>query len=115
MTVSFSAGSAKWKRLGRHRLAGKSLAPAPDSPRRWRGKMRGAAQRVGVAIAIEEIAPRRGGLRLIDIEFRRQFGVARLQRRMHQIAADHGAILATAEGERDMSRRMARRRQGGHG
>ncbi len=76
--------------------------------------MRRAAQRVGVAIALEETAPRRRGLRLIDIEFRRQFRIARLQRRMHQVARKHCIVLAAAERERDMPRRMPRRRQNAH-
>ena len=32
--------------------------------------MRRAAQRLGVAIAFQEIAPRHRGLRLVDVEFR---------------------------------------------
>ncbi len=73
--------------------------------------MRGAAQRVGVAIALQEVAPRRRGLRLVDIELGRQFGMARLQRRMHQVAAEHGVVLAAAEGKGDMTGRVTRRQQ----
>ena len=73
--------------------------------------MRGAADRISVAIALQEIAPRHGRLRLVDVEFRRKFRIARLQRRMHEIAADHRGVPASAEGEGDMSRRMAGRRQ----
>src|ERR1700730_3422212 len=65
-------------KLTRHRFAGKSVALAADFSCRGGGEMRGAAQRVGVAIAFQEIAPRHGGLRLVDVEFHRQFGIARL-------------------------------------
>ena len=40
--------------------------------------MRGAAERVGVAIAFEEIAARLRGLCLIDVEFDRQLRIQRL-------------------------------------
>jgi hypothetical protein len=50
-------------------------------------------------------------LRLIDVELHGQFRIARLQRRVHQVAGEHGVILAAAEGEGDMARRCARRRQ----
>jgi hypothetical protein len=65
--------------------------------------MRGAAQRIAVAIALHELAPRRRGLRLIDVELGGQFRIARLQRRMHQVAREHGVVLAAAEGEGDMA------------
>ncbi len=58
-----------------------------------RGEMRRAAQRLGVAIALQEIAPRRRRLRLIDVELRRQFRIARLQRRVHQVAGEHRSSL----------------------
>ena len=73
--------------------------------------MRGAAQRIGVAVALHEVASRRCRLRLIDVELYGQFRIARLQRRMHQVAGEHGVILAAAEGEGDMAGRVARRRQ----
>ena len=73
--------------------------------------MRGAAQRFGVAVALQEIPAGRRGLRLVDVEFRRQFGIARLQRGMHQVAAGDRDILAPAEGDGDMSGRVAGRRQ----
>ena len=72
--------------------------------------MRGAAQLVGVAITLQEIAPRPRRLRLIDIEFHRQFGIARLQRRVNQVAAYDRVVPAAAERESDMARRMARGR-----
>src|SRR3984957_5302733 len=40
-----------------HHLAGKPVTQSSDFARRWRGKMRGAAQRIGVAIALQETAP----------------------------------------------------------
>jgi hypothetical protein len=40
--------------------------------------MRGAAQRVGVAIALQKIAARRGRQLRIDVEFRRQFRIGTL-------------------------------------
>ena len=97
-----------------HRLAGKSVALAADFAGRRRGEMRRAAQRIGVAIALQETAPRRRRLRRIDVEFRRQFGIARLQRRVHEVAGEHRVVLAAAEGEGDMAGRMARRRQDAH-
>ena len=53
----------------RHRFARESVGATPDFPGRRRGEMRAAAQRVGVAIALQEIAPGERGLRLVDIEF----------------------------------------------
>src|SRR5438477_1278756 len=97
--------------LDRDRLAGKPVAAAPDLACRWRGEVRGAAESIAIAVALQEIAPRRRRLDLIDVEFRRQFGIARLQRRVHEVTADHGCILAAAKRECDMSRRMAWRRQ----
>src|SRR5438445_12120131 len=73
--------------------------------------MRGAAQRIGVAVALHEIAPRRRCLRLIDVEFHGQFRITRLQRRMHQVAGEYRIILAAAEGEGDMAGCVTRRRQ----
>ena len=43
--------------------------------------MRGAAQRIGVAIALEKAAACFRGDRLVDVEFHRQFRIARLQQR----------------------------------
>jgi hypothetical protein len=51
------------------RLEGKSVVPAADSSCRGRRKMRRATERVGVAIALHEIAPGLGRERRIDIEF----------------------------------------------
>src|SRR5437588_12334112 len=98
----------------RDRLAGKPVAAAPDLAGRWRGEVRGAAQRIAIAVALQEIAPGRRRLDLIDIEFRRQFGIARLQRRVHEVTADYGCVLAPAECERDVPGRMARCRQNAH-
>ena len=70
--LSPQGGEVKATRaLTRNRVAGKSVATAPDCPYRRRREMRGAAQRVGVAVALQEVAARRGRLRLVDVEFRR--------------------------------------------
>src|SRR5438477_4260261 len=97
--------------LDRDRLAGKPVAAAPDLACRWRGEVRGAAESIAIAIALQEIAPRRRRLDLIDVEFRRQFGIARLQRRVHEVTADHGCVVTAAKGKCDVSRTMAWRRQ----
>lgn len=73
--------------------------------------MRRAAQRVGVAITLQEIAPRRCGLLAVDVKFRGELRITSLQRRVHQVAGDYCAIPAAPKGERNVSRRMARRRQ----
>src|SRR4051812_34119715 len=91
-----------------YRLAGKPVAGAADLAHRRRGEMRRAAQRVGVAIAFEEAAARDACLRLVEVELDRHFRIARLQRRMHQIAGEYRVILAAAEGEGEMAGGMAR-------
>src|SRR5258707_2891935 len=97
--------------LAGHHLTRKPVALAADFPYRRRGEVRGAAERIGVAIALQEAAPRRNGLRRIDVELRRQIGIARLQRRMHEVTGEDGVVLAATEGEGDVSGRVARRRQ----
>ena len=89
----------------------KSVAQPPDFPDRRRRKMRRAAQRLGVAIALQETAPRFRRLRLVDVELHRYFRIARLQGRMHQVAGKHRVVPAAAEREGDMARRVAGRRQ----
>ena len=63
-----------------------------------------AAQRVAVAIVLQKTPPGRGCLRRIDIELRRQLGIARLQRRVDQVAGHHRVVAVTAEGDRDVAR-----------
>ena len=89
----------------------RGLAAAADSPRRRRGKMRGAAQRSGIAIAFQKFSPRGRRLRLIDVEFHRQFRIVRLQRRVHEVARHHRVVAGAAEGERNVPGRVTRRRQ----
>ena len=55
--------------------------------------MRRAAQRLGVAIALQKAAPRHGRLLRIDVEARRQLGIPQLQRRVHEIAGEHRMVL----------------------
>ena len=52
--------------------------------------MRRAAQRVGVAIALEKTAPRYRRQLRIDVEARRQLGVTQLQRRVGLCAVNLG-------------------------
>src|SRR5262249_24812799 len=84
---------------------------ALDPAHRWRGEMRRAAQRVGVAIALQEAAPGLSGRRRIDVELHRHFGIACLDWRMHEIAREHGVIPGLAEPESGMAGRVTRRRQ----
>src|SRR6266567_4816319 len=92
-----------------HRRADEPAALPSDLPHRWRGEMRGAAQRVGVAIALQEAAAGGCRLRLVGVEFRRHLRIKRLDRRVHEIAREHGVILAAAKSECDMAERVARR------
>ena len=73
--------------------------------------MRRAAQRLRVAVALEEAAPRRRRLRLVDVEIDRQLRIARLQRRMHQVAGHHGLVAALAEADGEVAGRVPRCRQ----
>jgi hypothetical protein len=72
--------------------------------------MRSAAQRAGVAIPREKLPPRRRRLRLVDIEDDRKPGVARLQRRVDEVAGDDAIGAVAPEGDGDVVRRVPRRR-----
>jgi hypothetical protein len=56
-----------------------------------------AAQRVGVAVALEKAAAGGHTLVAVGIHPHREIGIARLQRRMNQVAGEHRLVLAAAE------------------
>ena len=73
--------------------------------------MHRAAQRVGVAVALEEAPSGLDGLVAIGIDPHDQLGIARLDRRMDQIAGEHRLVAAPSGAHREMIRRMARGRR----
>src|SRR5215469_13625169 len=96
-------------------LTRKPVALAANLARRGRGEMCRAADCIGVAIAFEETATRLGGELRIDVEPWRQLRMERLQGRMHEVAGEDRILLArSSEGEGDMARRVAWRRQEPH-
>src|SRR5690349_10877456 len=74
-----SPGMTKTK-AALHRRADESIPLAPDLPDRRRRKMRGAAQRVGVAIALQEAAACGCRRCLVDVELDRELRIQRLDR-----------------------------------
>ena len=64
--------------------------------------MHRAAQRVGVAVALEEIPARPDSLVAVGVDAHDQFGIAGLDRRMDQIAGEHRGVGALAGADREM-------------
>ena len=83
------------------RLAAEAVAPALDVSDRGRREMHRAAQCARVAVTLEKAAPRRGRLGRIIIDPHHEIRIARLQRRVDQIAGKHRLIAAApgADGE----------------
>src|SRR5271169_1389417 len=84
------------------RLVAEAVAPALDVADRRRREVHRAAQGRRVAIALEEAAPGRRGLLLIEIDAHHQVGIARLDRRMDQIAGEHRPVAALSGTDREM-------------
>ncbi len=66
-----------------------------------------AAQGRGVAIAFEKATARHGRDGPVDVEAGGEFGIAQLQRRMHEFAGHHGVLAFAPETNRDVVRRVA--------
>src|SRR5260370_4673367 len=77
-----------------------AVAPALDVADRGRGEVHRAAQRVGVAVALEETPARGDGLIAIGIDPHHQFGIAGLDWRMDQIAGEHRLVAAAPGADR---------------
>ena len=73
--------------------------------------MRQATQGGAVAIALQELAPRLGGLCRVDVEYDRQFRISRLQWRVHEVAGDNAVSAVVAEINRRMAGRVSGCRQ----
>src|ERR1700722_486295 len=69
-----------------------AVAPAPDMADRGRREVHRAAQRVGVAVALEEIPARPDSLVAVGVDAHDQIGVAGLDGRMDQIAGEHRGV-----------------------
>src|SRR5262252_3743298 len=80
-----------------NRFAAEAVAPALDVSDGRRREMHRAAQGGRIAVAFEEIAPRRGRLRRIVIDPHHEFRVSRLQRRVDQVPGEYCGIAAPAE------------------
>src|SRR6266566_2568554 len=95
-------------------FASEPITPALDAtPGRGR-EVRRATQGTGVAIALQELAPRNGGLCRVDVEYDRQFRVSRLQWRVHEVAADDAVGAIATEIDRRMAGRVSGCRQYPH-
>src|SRR6202035_2241785 len=116
--VRSAAQAARLEPCGRtlslSRLAAKSIALAADFAGRRRRQVRGAAERVGVAIAFQDLFPSDGSLHRIDVEARRQFRVLQLKRRMNHVANENRIVLAAAKSKGNMPGRVTRRWQNTH-
>src|SRR5712664_4138701 len=73
-----------------------AVAPALDMADRGRREVHRAAQRVGVAVALEEIPARPDSLVAVGVDAHDPFGIAGLDRRMDQIAGEHRGVAALA-------------------
>jgi hypothetical protein len=73
--------------------------------------MRSATERVSVAVAFKEITSGDRRLCGINVKLRRELGIQRLQRRVHQISAEHRVVPTLAKRKGDVTWRVTGRRQ----
>src|SRR6185437_5239396 len=88
-------------------LAAEAVAPALEMADRWRWEVHRAEQRLGVAITLEKAAAGPDGLFRVGIGAREERGIARLQRRMDQIAGEHRGVALAPDRDGEMVRRVA--------
>ena len=69
--------------------------------------MHRAAQRVGVAVALQKPTSRGHTLVAIGVDPHHQFGVARLDGRVHQVAGEHRRIATAPGTDCEVIRRVA--------
>src|SRR6516165_289667 len=93
--------------LIRYRLAAKTVAPALDVTDRRRREVHCAAQGICIAVALEKPAPRRDRLGRIVIDPHHKLRIARLDRRVDQIAGEHRLVAAAPGADRKMIGRVA--------
>src|SRR5215468_6226826 len=74
------------------------------------GEVGGEHEHAGVGVAIDELAPRRGGPFRIRAEATRPLRLGDLDDPVHQIAAEHRVSRARRQADTDVSRRVAERR-----
>src|SRR3954447_4311345 len=94
-----------------HVLEPEAVSPALDVAYRGRREMHRAAERIGVAVALEEAPPRRNGLVAVGIDAHDQLGVAGLDRRVDQVAGEYRLIAAAPGADREMIGRVPRSRR----
>src|SRR3546814_3164083 len=73
------------------RFEPEALVPAGEAAGGLAGEMGGADQRVGVAVAFEEGAASAAGEGAVEVGAHGQLRIARLERRVDQVAAEAGA------------------------
>src|SRR5215472_7104084 len=76
------------------RLAAKPFTPAPDVPDGWRGEVHRAAQCAGIAVALEKGAASGRCLFLVVVDPHHKIRIARLDRRVDQIAGELRLVTA---------------------
>src|SRR6516165_11649157 len=89
-------------RLVAERLAAETITPAFNMANRGRRKVHRAAQRAGVAVALEECSSGSRGLFLIVIDAHHQVGIAGLDWRVDQVAGEDRLIAAASGAHREM-------------
>ena len=72
-----------------------------------RGEVRSENQHRPVSVTLRELAPRLASLLPVTIESTFPVGMAKLNRMMHQIAADYGLFAARGNPDADVARSVA--------
>src|SRR5882757_937232 len=84
------------------RFATEPVIPPLDVSDRWRGEVHRAAQGARVAVAFEKSAAGGRGLPLVVIDPHHEIRIARLDRRVDQIAGEHGLVTAASGTDREV-------------
>src|ERR1700730_16189594 len=84
------------------RFATHPVIPPLDVSDRWRGEVHRAAQGARVAVAFEKSAAGGRGLLLVVVDPHHEIRIARLDRRVDQIAGEHSLVAAAPGADREV-------------
>src|SRR5260370_33337076 len=90
-----------------HTVTPEAVAPAPDVADRGRGEVHRAAQRVGVAVALEEAPAGGDGLVALGVDPHHPLGAGRLGRRGGPNAGETPPCAAAPRADSEMSGRVS--------
>src|SRR5579863_5560023 len=85
-----------------HIIEAETVAPALDVADRGRREVHRAAQRVGVAVALEKAPAGLHRLVAVGVDAHHQLRIARLDRRMNEVTGEHRLVMAAAGADRKM-------------